>query len=64
MKKKKEEDFYDVRLDKLISSVKNQEGFGESVHKLSPKRKSVYNNISLDSWFQHFRALLEKEVDF
>ena len=31
---------------------------------ISPKRKSVYNNISLDSWFQHFRALLEKEVDF
>ena len=24
----------------------------------------VCDNISLYSWFQHFRALLEKEVDF
>ena len=64
MSKKKETDFYDVLLDKLISSVKNQKDFWESIHKISPKRKSVYNNISLDSWFQHFRALLEKEVDF
>ena len=44
--------------------MKNQKDFWESIHKISPKRKSVYNNISLDSWFQHFRALLEKEVDF
>ena len=44
--------------------MKNQKDFGESVHKISPKRKSVCNDISLDSWFQHFRALLEKEVDF
>ena len=44
--------------------MKNQKDFWESVHKISPKRKSVYNNISLDSWFQHFIALLKKEVDF
>ena len=60
----KEKDFYDVLLNKLISSVKNQKDFWESVHKISPKRKSFYNNISLDSCFKHFRALLEKEVDF
>ena len=51
-------------MDKLILSVKNQKDFWESVHKISPKRKSVYNNISLDSWFQHFIVLLKKEVDF
>ena len=54
----------DVLLDKLILSVKNQKDFWESVHKISPKRKSVCNNISLDSWFQHFIVLLKKEVDF
>ena len=64
MLKKKKKDFYDVLLAKLISSMKNQKDFWESVHKISPKRKSFYNNISLDSWFKHFRALLEKEVDF
>ena len=36
----------------------------ETVHKISFKRNSVCNNISVDSWFQHFRALLEKDVDF
>ena len=62
--RKRKKDFYDVLLNKLISSVKNQKDFWESVHKISPKRKSVCDNISLYSWFQHFRALLEKEVDF
>ena len=47
-----------------IDFISEKSDFGESVHKISPKRKSIYNNISLDSWFQHFRALLEKEVDF
>ena len=31
---------------------------------ISFKRKSIYDNISVDSWFQHFRALFEKDVDF
>ena len=42
----------------------NQKDFWGSAHKISPKRKFFYNNISLDSWFKHFRALLEKEVAF
>ena len=39
-------------LNKLISSVKNQKDFWESVHTLSPKRKSY--NISVDSWCKAF----------
>ena len=64
MLKRKKVDFNAVLLDKLISSVKSQKGFWETVHKISFKRNSVCNNISVDSWFQHFRALLEKDVDF
>ena len=44
--------------------MKNQKDFWESVHKIAPKRKSFCNNISLKSWFMHFRALLQKEIDF
>ena len=44
--------------------MKCQKDFWETVHRISFKRKSVYNNVSVDSWFQHFRALLEKDVDF
>ena len=59
---RKREKIFLLLLNKLISSVKNQKDFWESVHKVSPKRKSY--NISLYSWFKHFRALLQKEVDF
>ena len=55
---------YGVLLDKLISSVKNQRDFWESILKIAPKRNSFCNNISLKSWFMHFRALLQKEIDF
>ena len=56
---------YGVLLDKLISSVKNQKDFWESILKIAPKRNSFCNNnISLKSWFMHFRALLQKEIDF
>ena len=51
-------------MDKLISSVKNQKGFWESALKIAPKRNSFCNNISLKSWFMHFRVLLQKEIDF
>ena len=44
--------------------MKGQKDFGETVHMISFKRKSVYNYISVDSWFQHFRALFEKDVVF
>ena len=55
----------DALLDKLILSVKNQKDFWESVLKIAPKRNSFCNNnISLKSWFMHFRALLQKEIDF
>ena len=64
MLKRKEVDFNAVLLDKLISSVKSQKDFWETVHKISFRRKSVCNNISVNSWFQHFRALLEKAIDF
>ena len=33
------------------------------MHKVSFKRKFVGNDIAVDDWFQHFRTLLEKEVN-
>ena len=62
MLKEKNKGFHDDLLDKLVSSVKDQKDFWETVHKMSSKRKAIYNNISVDSWFQHFRVLFEKMV--
>ena len=59
--KKKTKDFYDVLLDKLISSVKNLKDFWESVHKISLKRKSVYNNISWIVGFSILERYLKKK---
>ena len=53
MLKRKKVDFNAVLLDKSISSVKSQKDLWKTVHKISFKRKSVYNYISVDSWFQH-----------
>ena len=47
----------------LLASVKSQRDFWEAVHKVSFKRKFVRNFIAVDDWFQHFRTLLEKEVN-
>ena len=47
----------------LLASVKSQRDFWEAVHKVSFKRKFVRNDIAVDDWFQHFRTLLEKEVN-
>ena len=50
-------------LNMLLASVKSQRDFWEAVHKVSFKRKFVRNDIAVDDWFQHFRTLLEKEVN-
>ena len=47
MFKKKKEDFSSALLEELISYVKSQNEIWETVH----KRKSVYKNIAVDSWF-------------
>ena len=47
----------------LLASVKSQRDFWEAVHKVSFKRKCVRNDTDVDGWFQHFRNLLEKEVN-
>ena len=47
----------------LLASVKSQRDFWEAVHKVSFKRKFVKIFIAVDDLFQHFRTLLEKEVN-
>ena len=47
----------------LLTSLKSHCDFWEAVHKVSFKRKFVRNDIAVDDWFQHFRTLLEKEVN-
>jgi hypothetical protein len=61
--KKKKKQYNDTLLNMLLDSVKNQRDFWDAVHKISFKRKNVRNNIHVDDWYKHFRALLEKDVN-
>ena len=61
--KNKKKQHNDTLLNMLLASVKSQRDFWEAVHKVSFKRKFVRNDIAVDDWFQHFRTLLEKEVN-
>jgi hypothetical protein len=61
--KRKEKQFNDTLINQLISSVNNQKDFWNTVHRISFKRKQPANNIGVDMWFQHFKELLERNVD-
>ena len=61
--KRKKKQYNDSLLNMLLISVKSQRDFWDAVHKVSFKRKFVRNNIAVDEWFEHFRTLLEKDVN-
>ncbi|WP_419585493.1 hypothetical protein, partial [Thiolapillus sp.] len=61
--KRKKKQYNDSLLNMLLISVKSQRDFWDAVHKVSFKRKFVTNNIAVDDWFEHFRTLLEKDVN-
>jgi hypothetical protein len=50
-------------IDKLVNSIHSQQQFWNTVHNIMPKRKSTKNNINVDEWFKHFKALLEQECN-
>ena len=55
--------FIEALLHGLVTSVNVQKELSKSVRKMSPKRKQPVNNISVDGWFDYFKALLEKYID-
>jgi hypothetical protein len=63
LQKRKKKQFNKSLVDKLVSSIKCQKDFWDTVHKVSFRRKQPKNNISIDTWFQHFKSLLETNVN-
>ena len=61
--KRKEKDFNNALLDKLLLSINEQKEFWGNVNKVMGKKKTICNNISLETWFDHFKKLLEKDCD-
>ena len=50
-------------LNNLVRSVGNQKEFWNSIRKVSFKRTQPQNNIRIDMWFEHFKSLLETEIN-
>ena len=62
--RRKKKTYNDALLNNLVRSVNDQYTFWESVHKIPFKKGSVRNNVSIESWFEYFKNLLEKvDVD-
>lgn len=50
-------------IQKLTASIYNQYTFWDTMGEISPKLNTYKNNIPLNTWFQHFKNLLDKKVD-
>ena len=61
--RKKNKQYNSAILDNLIASVDNQKEFWNTVNRVSFKKKQQKSDINLHTWFQHFRSLLEVEVE-
>ena len=62
MLRKKKKEFNDATLKTLLSSIDNQIDFWNNIKKISFKSKQPENNISVDTWFEHFKTLLTTHV--
>jgi acyl transferase domain-containing protein len=62
--KKKKKLFNKALIAELVTSIKDQKEFWNTVHRMSMKRKQPTNDISADTWFRHFKTLLTKDSSF
>ena len=55
--------FHASLFEKLIKTTNDGHSFWQTVGKLACKKKQPSNNITLESWYTHFKQLLEKNVN-
>ena len=60
--KRKEKDFHDALLNRLETSISNQKEFWGEIRRTSFRKRQPRNSISIETWFNHFKSLLEKEI--
>jgi hypothetical protein len=59
---KKRKQFNKNSLNKLMTSINNQKEFWDCMKNISFKNRQPKNDISVDNWFQHFKALLDTDL--
>ena len=50
-------------LNRLLTSANDQQQFWQEINKIIFKRVFIKNNINIDDWYNHFKAILEKSND-
>ena len=55
--------YNDSLFGKLVSSVDNQQTFWQNMSKLNSSRIQTKNEITITSWYEHFKSVLEKPDD-
>ena len=59
--KRKKNEFNNLMIQKLLSSINDQKEFWTNMRTIAPKRQHCRNEIRQESWFTHFKELLEQE---
>jgi len=57
---RKKKMYNNMMLKKLSESASDQKSFWENMKSTVPKRKYIRNNINIEQWYNHFKALLDK----
>ena len=60
---RKKREFNDTVLHRLVASIGNQKDFWKNVQNVSFKATQPKSNIDIDTWFKHFKSLLEIDTD-
>ena len=61
MLKRKEKQYNESLMSELLQSINDQGQFWNYMRKISKQISRPRNNIDVDTWFTHFRGLLEDE---
>ena len=61
MLKRKQKQYNESLMSELLQSINDQKQFCNYMRKISEQRSQLRNNIDDNTWFTHFRGLLENE---
>ena len=59
---RKRKQYNNILLADLVSSIKDQKQFWNNVRKIGSKRRQPINTITTETWFNHFKTLLDRDA--
>ena len=59
--KQKKKQHKDKLFSELLETMSNQQDFWKKMNEISPRRTRNICNIPIDSWYSHFKSVLEED---